>query len=182
MNKTYLNEKIARKFIIEGRDNGKSDQEIYNELSQQYFDKYAIALLITAIATPENKNRYKTHNNVLLWLLGFIILFNSFVTTNLITHTGRFLPHCFVLGFICILIILMYHVKKYNGAVYISGGFLIVAMFCQMALHTAVNGVGIVINAIFTAAIVGLLFYLGKNMFPLNPRKMKRVKDEYLFE
>lgn len=39
MSKKSLDRKIAKKFIVDNRDNGKSDQEIYNELSQQYYDR-----------------------------------------------------------------------------------------------------------------------------------------------
>jgi hypothetical protein len=69
MSKKSLDRKAAQKFIVDSRDNGKSDQDIYNELSQQYLDKKSVALLITGTVTTENKNKYKLYNNILLGLL-----------------------------------------------------------------------------------------------------------------
>jgi hypothetical protein len=47
MSKKSLERKPAQKFIIESRQNDKTDQEIYNDMTQQYFDKKAVALIIT---------------------------------------------------------------------------------------------------------------------------------------
>ena len=46
MTKKSLDYKVAKQFIIESRNNNISDQEIYNELVQRYFDKKGIAVLI----------------------------------------------------------------------------------------------------------------------------------------
>ena len=43
MNKKTLNKRLARKFIEASRINGINDQEIYNALNEEYFDREKIA-------------------------------------------------------------------------------------------------------------------------------------------
>src|SRR5262245_21730993 len=89
MNKKSLDRKAAQKYIFESRNIGKSDQEIYNELSQEYYDKKAIALLITGTVTMADKDKFNAYNNILLGLLGLIILLRILFVFNLTIVTGQ---------------------------------------------------------------------------------------------
>ena len=182
MGKKSLENKIARKFIVDSRNNGITDQEIYHELSQQYFDKHEIALLITGTVKPENKSRYKIYNNVLLGLSGFFILFKLFITTNLIIQNeGQLSTHLLVLTFVLLFAGIMFMVAKYDGQSYRVGGILAISFFCQIIAHSA-NGIDILISTSIASIIAGLLFFLDKKLFPdYHPRKMKQDSNgEYI--
>ena len=70
-----INQKEVREIIEESRKSGKTDQQIYYELTRLGYDKKQIALLITGTATDENRARFKTLNITLLVLLGITVLF-----------------------------------------------------------------------------------------------------------
>lgn len=89
MSKKSLNRKDAQKYIIVSRDNGKTDQEIYNELSEQYYDKKSVAILITETITSENKKKYNIYNNILIGLIGLAILFKLFMVFSLTIQSGE---------------------------------------------------------------------------------------------
>jgi hypothetical protein len=88
MGKRSIDVKATRQFITENRAQGKTDQEIYNELSQEYYDKKNIALLITGTPTEEKKQQYGIYNKILLGLLGLSVMFKFLYVMSLITSTG----------------------------------------------------------------------------------------------
>ena len=89
MNKKSLDRKTAQIFIIESREKGKTDQEIYFDLTQKYYDTKAVALLITGTVSIANKNKYKVYNNILVGLLGLSIVFKLLTILNLTVQTGQ---------------------------------------------------------------------------------------------
>ena len=64
MNKSAINYKEVRKFIIDGRLNGKTDREIYVELSDKDDGKRTIARMITGFVTKNRKEKYRIVNSV----------------------------------------------------------------------------------------------------------------------
>ena len=187
MNKKSLDQKTVRKLIKEGRNNGKTDQEIYNELSQKFYDKKTIALLISGTATNEKKKKYKNYNNILLGLIGFFGLFKIFHAFNLIEETEDI--WFFLLASIIILLFagyFMYGIAKYEGATYRICGFFTILIFLQSSFWQHIwnleNVIEILINVFVSVAIIFLSFYLDKKIFPnYSYRKMKKDNNgEYI--
>ncbi|MCI1265054.1 MAG: hypothetical protein LKG19_00670 [Saprospiraceae bacterium] len=181
MSKKSLDRKAAQKFIVDSRDNGKSDQDIYNELSQQYLDKKSVALLITGTVTTENKNKYKLYNNILLGLLGLSILFKLLTVFSLTIRTGQLWTLLLVLVVPLFAGYFMYEIARYNGPIYRFCGILTVVGFLQ-AIGKAENGTDILINVILAGAVAGLSFYLDSKMFPdYSPKNLKKDSNgEYI--
>lgn len=98
MGKKSLNYRVTRKYITESRALGKSDQEIFNELSERYFDKQTIASLIKLTPNVEQRNRYKTPNTILVVLMGLsIILELPNIISCFIASNDFFFANFFVL-------------------------------------------------------------------------------------
>jgi hypothetical protein len=189
MNKKSLDQRTAKKLIKDGRNNGKTDQEIYNELSQKFYDKKTIALLISGIATTEKKKKYKIYNNILLGLIGFFVLFKVFHAYNLIEETEDI--WFILLASIVILLFagyFMYGIAKYEAATYRICGIFTILIFLQSSFWQHIwnfeNVVEILMNVFVAAAIVFFSFYLDKKIFPnYSYRKMKKDDNgEYILD
>jgi hypothetical protein len=173
MSKKSLDRKEAQKLIAHSRVSGKSDQEIYNDLSQQYFDRKSVALLITGTVTTENKNKYKVYNNILLGLLGLVVLSRILLVFSLTIQTGQlwtllllFIAPLFAAYF-------AYEISKYSGPIYRLCGIMTIVGFMQ-TISKSEGGTDILINLVFAGAIAGLSFYLDSKMFPhYSPKKLK---------
>ncbi|WP_276974125.1 hypothetical protein [Flavobacterium filum] len=181
MSKKSLDRKAAQTFIVDSRDNGKTDQEIYNELSELYYDKKSVALLITWTVTTENKKKYKVYNNILLGLLGLSILFKLLTVFSLTIQTGQIWTLLLVLIVPLLAGYFMYEIARYNGPIYRFCGMLTIAGFLQ-TIGKAENGTDITINLIFAGAVAGLSFYLDSKMFPnYSPKNLKKDSNgEYI--
>ena len=174
MNKKSLDRKAAQKFIIDNRDNGKSDQDIYNELSQQYFDKKSVTLLITATVTTENKNKYIIYNNVLLGLLGLVILLRILLVFSLTIQTGQLWTLLLVFIVPLFAAYFAYEIVRYNAPIYRFCGIMTIVGFMQ-TIGKSEGGTDILINLVFAGAIAGLSFYLDSKMFPdYSPKNLKK--------
>jgi hypothetical protein len=184
MNKESLNEKTARRFIIDGRNSGKTDQEIYHELSQKFYDKKTIALLIAGTVTAEKKGKYKMYNNVLLVLIGVFVLFKAVATFNSIEGTNDL--WFFLVSTIVIFLLagyIMYEIARYNGPIYRVCGLFTILILLQSIMNTE-SVFEFLINVLIFTAIACLSFYLDRKMFP-NYRYKKLKKDsngEYIFD
>lgn len=181
MSKQSLDRKAAEKFIIESRSIGKTDQEIYNELSQQYYDKKAVALQVMGTVTIENKNKYKIYNMILLGLLGLSILFKLLAVFSLTIHTEQLWTLLLVLIVPLFSGYFMYEIARYNGPIYRICGWLTIAGFFQ-TIGKIDNGTDVLINVIFAGAVAGLSFYLDSKMFPnYSPKNlMEDGNGEYI--
>jgi hypothetical protein len=180
MSKKSLDRKAAQIFIVDSRDNGKSEQEIYRELSQQYYDKKSVALLITGTVTTANRNKYKVYNNILLGLLGLAILLRILLVFTLTIQTGQL--WVLLLVFIPLLEAYFgYEIARYNAPVYRLCGIMTIVGFMQ-TIGRSEGGTEILINLVFAGAIAGLSFYLDSKMFPdYSPKKLKTDSNsEYI--
>jgi glucan phosphoethanolaminetransferase (alkaline phosphatase superfamily) len=183
MSKKSLNRKAAQKFITESRDNGKTDQEIYNELAQQYYDKKSLALLITGTVTNANKNRYKVYNNILITLLAIVIVLRILSVFSLTIQTGQLWTLLLVLFVPIFAAYFAYEIARYNAPVYRFCGIMMILGFFQ-TMGNADDGTSIRINLALTIAIVSLAFYLDSKLFPhYSPRNLKQDSNgEYILE
>lgn len=181
MSKKSLDRKAAQKFIVDSRDNGKTDQEIYNELSQQYYDKKSVALLITGTVTTENKNKYKIYNNILLGLLGLAILLRILLVFSLTIQTGQLWTLLLVFIVPLFAAYFAYEIARYNAPIYRFCGIMTIVGFMQ-TISKSEGGSDILINLVFAGAIAGLSFYLDSKMFPdFSPKNLKKDSNgEYI--
>ncbi|MES2690233.1 MAG: hypothetical protein V4658_07505 [Bacteroidota bacterium] len=181
MNKKFMDKKTVRKFIIDSRDNGKTDQEIYNELSKQYYDKEAVALLITGTVTADNKNKYKIYNNILIALLGLAILLRILIVFNLTIETGQLWTLLLVFIVPLFAAYFAYEIARYNAPVYRFCGIMTIVGFMQTIAKSG-DGMNMLINLVFAGLIAGLSFYLDHKLFPgYSPKKLKKDNDgEYI--
>jgi hypothetical protein len=181
MSKKSLERKPAQKLITDAREAGKTDQEIYDELTQVYFDKKAVALLITGTPTRENKEKYKVYNNILLGLLGITVLLKILVVFGLTIETGNL--GTLLLAFIVPLmaVFFIYEISRYSAASYRFCGILTIIGFIR-TIGKLEDSTEIFLNIIFAGAICGLSFYLDSTLFPnFKPRKLKTDEQgEYI--
>lgn len=178
-----LNKKIVRRFIKESRNNGKTDQEIYDELKIKYTDKQSIALLITGTITKENKKKYKPYNIILLVFLGFIFISSMFSKVDVSDSRLKIL---LFYPFITICIgWTIYEVAKYNAYAYKSFGvFALAYLISQIDFQILMTGnIFYLIDKTVFAVIMFLSFYLGNKMFPnYGYKKLKKDADgDYVF-
>lgn len=175
MSKKSLNRKDAQKYIIVSRGNGKTDQEIYNELSEQYYDKKSVAILITETITSENKKKYKVYNNILIGLIALTILFKLFMVFSLTIQSGELWILLFALFAPLLAGYFIYGILNYQKPIYRFCGIMTGLGFLQN-MRKLDSTSDILINIIFTVAIVGLSLYLDNVMFPdYNPKGL--LKD-----
>ena len=181
MSKIALNGVAIRQAVIDGRLNAKTDQEIYNELSQQYYDKQGLAVTITSIPTEADLAKYGVYNNILLGILALSIVFKFLTVFSLTLQAGQ--PLLLLLIFVVPLFTLyfIYLIKNYNAFAYRACGFLAIAGLLQ-AVQKTDNAFDLILNIIFAGSICFLAFYLDKNLFPkYSPGKLKKDSNgEYI--
>lgn len=165
--------KTAKKIIAKGKEDGKMDQAIYNDLSPHYSDKKNLALLITGTATKEDRLKYKGYNYLLLGLLSAVALLRIMDSLYLVS-AGEFS------GFLVSLVgwllpaLFIYGIAQYSGPVYRFCGIMAVLGLLP-AIARQNDFTGILLNVVPLAAIAGLCFYLDRKMFPhFRPGKMKK--------
>ena len=165
MGKKSLNRKEAKKYIIDKRADGMTDQEIYHALADQYYDKKAVALLITGTATKEDKEKYRMMNNILVSLFVLIILLRVVQIVNTTTQVGN--PLGLVLIFIVPIIAATFAVEiaRYNAAIYRLCGIMAIIGFLQI-IGKLKSPIDIAINLFFVVSVAGLSFYLSSKLFP----------------
>jgi hypothetical protein len=175
MAKKSLDYKIAKKIILERRENNISDQEIYNELTQLYFDKKGVAYLIKGTLTKEFKEKYKIYNNILLALLGVSILVR-FLTIFMLTNDSL---NIMILTFLIMVPLLsiyfIYGIAKYYVTIYRFCGILTIAGIF-MSISNFSNLTDFLINLIFSLAVVALSFFMDSKMSPYY--KFKNFKKD----
>lgn len=176
MAKKSINRKAIQQSIHEGRALGKSDQELYEALTQTYFDKKAVALFITGTVTAELKDKYKLYNNILIGLLGLSVLFKFYVILSIGIQHGKSAALFLLLLFPLLSIYFMYELARYNASMYRVCGILALFGLNRIIKHLD-NPTDIAINLVFTIAVVGLAFYLDHKMFP-KYRPMSLKKNE----
>lgn len=185
MSKKSIEREAAQQAVVSLRLQGKTDQEIYNELAESYYDKKGLALLITATVTPELKEKYSALNKVLLALLALSVIFKLLAVFTISMDLGE--PWFLIMLLFAPLINLyfIYEIARYNAPVYRFCGLLIIVGAMQSIGKTKeLDATSIIITIAFAAAIAGLSFYLDNNMFP-NYRPNNLQKDsngEYVLD
>jgi hypothetical protein len=179
-----LDKKAVSRFIAEARADGKANQEIYNELSPQYYDKKGIALLITGTPTREDKEKYKIHNAILLALLGATILFKVLFVLQMAIPTKQWAALLFIFVVPIFNIWFFIEIARYSAGAYrFTGIFTLLGLMQSLQNQTLnVSKADMLVNILFTAAIAGLAFYLDAKLFPnYRPTNMRKdANGEYI--
>lgn len=177
MTKQSLNTKQARNFIIESRENGESDQDIFNKLSEKYFDSQQIAGLIISIIPPEKMVKYMKWHYLFIALIAslFIVEIGGLIAIDIFESWGLTILLIAVFG---LLIGYLVQLNKYRGSLYLNWYLLPIlslGMLSQSPLWC-------IISCIILSALLGCVgVFLTRRLVP-NMRKLK--KDEvgnYIF-
>jgi|GEM_PF-656970 hypothetical protein len=190
MTKTSINstnKKEIHKFILDSRLDNKTDQEIYNVLAPKYFDRRAIALLITGTVTQELKEKYKKLNLVLLILILITIISKILPIFGIAIESNALWPLLFVFIVPLINIYFLFSVLHFNAVEYkLIGMFAIVGLLqtlkSSINQNEITNTTELIIVLIFAACITGLSFYLRRKLLPnYNPKTLNKDADgEYI--
>jgi hypothetical protein len=163
--KKHTTKKELNKLANELIHSGKTKQEAFEELSDQYYESDTIARIIGSIPSQEVKEKFKTINNVLFTLLiiSAILKIISAVPLLLDTVTG---------GIIVILIIPIINiffaiqVKKMRGEIYLALGLLAAAgIFKTLQSVFEVGPIAFIDTAVISAICI-LAFYIKSKAFP----------------
>lgn len=177
-----MDAKTAKKIIVEDKDRGKRDQDIYNALSPDFSNKKTLVLLITGTAASGERNRYKLYNNILIGLLGLVALLRLLGSFYLLKEgelgdfglslIGLLLPALFIWG-----------IAQYNAPFYRFCGFMVIVGSIS-AIARENSAAAILFDIVLIAAIAGLCFFLGNKMFPnYKPGKLKKDSNgNYLLQ
>lgn len=181
MSKTSLDKKAARQFVIDSREKGLTDQEIYSELSQRYYDKKSIAFLITSIVTPANRERYRVLNYVLAAFLALVVLSRSLLVVDMALHRGAWF--LLLLGIVPLFAaIFAIGITRYNAVVYRVCGYMAVFGLLR-SLPDIGSNVWFAVELFITAVIAGLSLYLGAKLFPGYSYKLRRdTNGEFILD
>ncbi len=182
MSKKSIDRKSARKFIIENRNEGKTDQEIYEDLSQLYYDKKSLALLITGTPTQENIAKYSIYNFALIALLVGVGVLKVFVVAGLSLAAGQPLALLLVFLVPIVNVYFIYEFIRYSAPAYRICGALAIVSFLQ-SLSNMSGAMDFISTLVLTGGIAALSFYLDDKLFPnYAPKKLtKDEKGDYMF-
>ncbi len=165
MTKKSLNRKEVTKTIQNRLQDNIPRQEILDELSEQFFDKKTISVIIASTPDPLRKEKYKSLNNLLLGLIALTIIIKIFVGILLISSLSIYLlPIAFVIPFISIWFAL--EVSKFKGYIYNILGLLSIASILTSIGKLQESGTYGLFDIAIVTVIAGLSFYLGNKVFP----------------
>ncbi len=171
-----MDQKTAKKRVMKSRSEGKSDQEIYNELSDYFPSKKNLALLITGTASKQDIDKYKVLNNILIVLLGLTIV-SRFIAIFYLISAGEWLSAVFMLLGMSLTALVMYAVFTHMGGFYKAFGFL--SLLSVLKTLTGYSGSFLeLLELAILIPIPILCFYLGAKLFPkFKPNKLKKDAD-----
>ncbi len=115
--KKAIDPKEFQTIVNQKLDDGYSKQQVYDELSDSYFDQNGLRIQLALIPYPVNKNRVKLLNNILLSMLVLTVLYKLLLAIDLIHTTSlSMLPLAMI--YPVINIALAYGVYKYSSSAY----------------------------------------------------------------
>lgn len=165
MSKKSINQQEIAETVTLEREKGKTDQEIYNLLTSEYYDKKGVALAITGTVKTELKEKYKLHNNLLIGLLVVGAITKVLAVFGLAAAESAWF---LLLVFLAPLfnLIFAYYIARYQASIYRFCGLLTLINSFRVLTMDGVTETDIIVTLAFAAAIAALSFYLDINMFP----------------
>ena len=169
-------------WIDKRRNEGKSNQEIYGELTKAYTDKDAIAKLIAQTLTKEQKDEYRTLNNILFILLVlsaiFKLGFGAAFAQNL--HEYLFVILIPMLNIYFAYVVFKFRVSDYGNAI------KIILLSCVHLLFEAKNKediTPIIVNVVFSLLIVALFAFLSTAFSAIQQHEFEKdINGEYIIK
>ena len=164
-------------WIEKRRELGKSNQDIYLELTQVYKGKEEIAKLVAHTLTTEQKNQFRTLNNILFIILSlsgiFKIGFGIALATNSLDYLFATVSSIINFGF-------AYGVYKYSISSYMLFVKIIVVSWIRFVLMAQnpenINPTIVTIDIVFSVVVVFMLFYISTESSSLQQHEF--IKDE----
>ncbi|MDQ3108896.1 MAG: hypothetical protein M3R17_03285 [Bacteroidota bacterium] len=165
MSKKSIDRKALKKAVVFGRQDGKTDRQIYDELSLIYFDKKSIAQAINGTVTAEREKKYKVAQVVLLVLLAVTMVLKMLVVFGISLTSGK--PALLIMVLIVPIMNLLFFVQiaRYEAPAYRLCALLTLLSLVQSFRVTSETA-DIVITLILGGGIAGLSFYLSSVLFP----------------
>jgi hypothetical protein len=180
--KKHTTKKELNKLAGQLIQSGKTKQEAFEELSNQYYESDTIARIIGSIPSQETKQKFKVINNVLFILLivSAVLKVISVIPLLLDTMTGGIIV---MLIAPLINIFFAVHVKKMRGEIYLALGILATAGILKTLQNVLEVGPIALIDTTVIVAICILAFYIKSKAFPnFGFSGIKKGKNgEYLF-
>lgn len=172
MTKKSINPKEIQRIIQEKIQANIPRKEILNELSEQYYDKNMISLMIASTVDPYLKVKYKSWNNILMGLLVLsiiskiidgVLLFSTYTSlmsslTALTISFSIIIPLLFA--------VLIVEVSKFRGNIYNFVGGLAIAGIFQSISNIQELELYALISIVLCLIISVLSFYLKRKLFP----------------
>lgn len=172
MTKKSINPKEIQIIIQEKIQANISRKEIFNELSEQYYDKKMLSLMIASTVDPYLKVKYKTWNNILMGLLVLsiiskiidgVLLFSTY-TSLMSSLTSVTISFSFIIPLLFAIQIV--EVSKFRGNIYNFVGGLAIAGICQSISIIQELGFYALISTVLYLIISIVSFYLKRKLFP----------------
>lgn len=182
MAKKSLNRKAATAFIIDSRDKGISDKEIYDQLKEEYYDKKVIALTITGTPTKADKEKYRLSNSILLALLLITAVIKVVYIILLSMVLKEIWLNVLILVAPLLNVLFFYEIYKYSASIYRLCGLMTIISLVNMITKPSDNMDINIASALLGIAVIVLCFYLDRNLFPnFSPYNMRKDNNgDYL--
>ncbi len=161
----FLKRTEIRKAVVEGRGEGKSDQEIYDEITMNHKNRDEVASVISRTVRDELKKKFSSHNNALLFLIIVTILLKFFVIIQIGEISNLFLG--LVIGIlVSILNLFVFHtVYLWQAANYRNWAILILVLSIRLVFEFEIR-VDYFLSLFLTLSISVLLVYLHEKLLP----------------
>tara|TARA_B100000767_G_C19509362_1_gene427672 strand:- start:74 stop:625 length:552 start_codon:yes stop_codon:yes gene_type:complete len=163
--KKHASNKELNKLANQLINSGKSKKDVFNELSEQYYESDTIAKIIGSIANQETKKKFKAINNTLFFLLILSAILKVASVMPLLTDT--------ISGGIIVMLLVpliniffAIQVKKMRGEIYLALGLLAAAgIFKSLQSVFEVGAIALIDTLIITGICI-ITFYIKAKAFP----------------
>jgi hypothetical protein len=181
LGKFYRDRDNIRRAVIEGRDQGKSDQEIYDDILADFSNTGLIVHVIKTTPTRSDIEKYKVYNNILIGLNAFWIPAFAVLVIIRSFQSGDFGLLWVYLSFLFFWAVLWYFfiispLVNYNFRIYNQWFIVVLVAIIDFIRHPAFTTSSFVI-AIYLALITIPTIFLRIKLFPKSPLRQKMMKN-----
>jgi len=150
--------------IVQFRDIGKSDEDIYNELKDLYNGNYPLRMIIKGVITEIQKQKFKKINTLLIILLGLVVFLRSYKLFYLYTSSVNLNAMAFCIFLIFLNFYFIFKLLKYWVRIYRIIGMIFTAFLVQSFFSTT-DLIDKVFQIILSGSITFLSFYLAEKLY-----------------
>jgi len=171
----FLTDNDIMRITEEGLDQGKTKQEILEELSLRHDRKEYLAQIITRIPDPALKRRYKAPNQVLVVLLIVLGMLNLGMLLLAIFSRARHLSAFDAPAIPLLMMLFVASLHKMRSPVHRPLALISLVGILHASRLMPVHPIWSFVNIALLITIGGLLYYIGPRLFPnagfMGPRK-----------